>query len=49
MREMIEIVLARHTGQAREQIERDVERDRWFDAYQAMNYGLIDQVITHRE
>jgi ATP-dependent Clp protease protease subunit len=49
MREMIEVVLARHTGQAREQIERDVERDRWFDAYQAMNYGLIDQVITHRE
>jgi ATP-dependent Clp protease protease subunit len=49
MREMIEVVLARHTGQPREQIERDVERDRWFDAYQAMNYGLIDQVITHRE
>ena len=49
MREMIEIVLARHTGQAREQIERDVERDKIMSAIQAKEYGLIDEVIAHRE
>jgi ATP-dependent Clp protease protease subunit len=30
-------------------IERDVERDRIMSASQAKEYGLIDQVITHRE
>ncbi len=48
MREQTSGILARHTGQPLEQIEKDVERDRWLDAYQAMEYGLIDQVITHR-
>jgi ATP-dependent Clp protease protease subunit len=49
MRELTSGILARHTGQPLEQIERDVERDRWLDPYQAVEYGLIDQVITHRE
>jgi ATP-dependent Clp protease, protease subunit len=49
MREMTSKLLAKHTGQTLETVERDVERDRWFDAYQAMNYGLIDQVISKRE
>jgi ATP-dependent Clp protease, protease subunit len=49
MREMTSRILAHHTGQPIEQIEKDVERDRWFDAFQAKTYGLIDQVITHRE
>ena len=49
MRELTSGILARHTGQPMEQIERDVERDRWLDAVQAKEYGLIDQVITHRE
>jgi ATP-dependent Clp protease protease subunit len=49
MREMTSKLLAKHTDQTLETIERDVERDRWFDAYQAMNYGLIDQVISKRE
>ncbi|HQR38686.1 MAG TPA: ATP-dependent Clp endopeptidase proteolytic subunit ClpP [Blastocatellia bacterium] len=49
MRELTSGILARHTGQPMEQIERDVERDRWLDAIQAKEYGLIDQVITHRE
>jgi ATP-dependent Clp protease protease subunit len=49
MREMTSKLLAKHTEQSLETIERDVERDRWFDAYQAMNYGLIDQVISKRE
>src|SRR6185295_16762296 len=49
MRELTSGILAKHTGQPMEQIERDGERDRWLDPYQATEYGLIDQVITRRE
>ena len=49
MRKLTSEILAKHTGQPYEMIERDVERDRIMDAYQAKEYGLIDQVITHRE
>ncbi|MCS6883807.1 MAG: ATP-dependent Clp endopeptidase proteolytic subunit ClpP [Acidobacteriota bacterium] len=49
MRRLTSEILAKHTGQPFEVIERDVERDRIMDAYQAKEYGLIDQVITHRE
>ncbi len=49
MRELTSGILAKHTGQPMEQIERDVERDRWLDADQAREYGLVDQVISHRE
>ena len=40
--------IAMHTGQAVEQIELDFERDRWFTAEQAKEYGLIDHVIEQR-
>lgn len=49
MRALTSEILARHTGQAIDVIERDVERDRIMSASQAKEYGLIDQVITHRE
>lgn len=49
MRKLTSDILAKHTGQPFEIIEKDVERDRIMDAYQAKEYGLIDQVITHRE
>ena len=39
-------LIAQHTGQTVEQIEHDADRDRWFTAEQAKEYGLIDQVIT---
>jgi ATP-dependent Clp protease protease subunit len=35
-----------HTGQAPEQIEADSDRDRWFTADEARDYGFIDKVIT---
>jgi ATP-dependent Clp protease protease subunit len=38
--------VAFHTGQTQEQIERDSDRDRWFTADEAKNYGFIDSVIT---
>jgi ATP-dependent Clp protease protease subunit len=40
--------IAEHTGQTVEQIEKDSERDRWFTAEQAKEYGLIDEVIVKR-
>ena len=40
--------IAHHTGQTVEQIEEDSERDRWFTAEQAKDYGIIDSVILRR-
>ena len=40
--------IAHHTGQPIEQIEADSERDRWFTAEQAKEYGIIDDVIVRR-
>ena len=39
-------LIAEHTGQSVEQIESDADRDRWFTADQAKEYGFIDNVIT---
>ncbi|HEX7957524.1 MAG TPA: ATP-dependent Clp endopeptidase proteolytic subunit ClpP [Pyrinomonadaceae bacterium] len=49
MRELTSNIIAKHTGQPFEQVERDVERDRIMSATQAKEYGLIDEVITHRQ
>jgi ATP-dependent Clp protease protease subunit len=43
-REMAEIT-AQQTGQSVEQIEKDADRDRWFTAAQAKDYGFVDEVI----
>ena len=40
--------IAEHTGQTVEQIEEDSERDRWFTAEQAKNYGIVDSVAQRR-
>ena len=37
---------AAHSGQSVEQIERDSDRDRWFTATEALDYGLVDVVLT---
>ena len=41
-------LIAVHTGQEVDQIERDSDRDRWFTAEQAKDYGIIDEVIQRR-
>ena len=46
MREIINKLLATHTGQSQERIERDVERDFIMNSEQAKQYGLIDEIIT---
>jgi len=38
-------ILARHTGQDIENIQRDSERDKYFSAHEAKEYGLVDDVI----
>jgi ATP-dependent Clp protease protease subunit len=40
--------IAHHTGQSVEQIQEDSERDRWFTAEQAKEYGIIDHVSVKR-
>jgi ATP-dependent Clp protease, protease subunit len=48
MRSRIDELYARHTGQPLEQVHDDMERDRFFTAEQAVDYGLVDRVIAHR-
>ena len=40
--------IAEHTGQSIETIETDSDRDRWFTAEEASDYGIIDKVIVRR-
>ena len=41
-------LMAKHTGRPVEQIERDVDRDRFMSADEAKEYGIIDQIVAHR-
>lgn len=47
-RETINSILAERTGRPIEEIRQDTERDNFMSAEEAMNYGLIDKVITNR-
>jgi ATP-dependent Clp protease protease subunit len=38
-------ILARHSGRGSEQVEKDIERDRFMDAREALDYGLIDEIL----
>jgi ATP-dependent Clp protease protease subunit len=42
-------ILAKHTGQPLEVIERDSDRDYYLDAKGAVEYGLVDEVLTSAE
>ena len=48
LRERLNSLLADHTGQTMEVIERDTERDRFMSAERSVEYGLVDEVITSR-
>ena len=39
-------IMAKHTGQSVDQIERDCERDKWLAAEEAADYGIVDQVLA---
>jgi ATP-dependent Clp protease protease subunit len=49
MREEMETILSLHTGRTKEQIEKEIERDRILTADAAKEYGIIDQVIASRK
>jgi len=44
-RQMADLI-AQHTGQSVDQIEKDSDRDRWFNAQEAKEYGLVDEVVA---
>ena len=48
LREELNEVLARHTGQPLERIKTDTDRDYYMSGEEAKEYGLVDQVIIHR-
>ncbi len=45
VRARIDQIYAHHTGRAEEEVRRDMERDRFFTAEQALEYGMIDRVL----
>ncbi|MFN5446133.1 MAG: ATP-dependent Clp endopeptidase proteolytic subunit ClpP [bacterium] len=48
LRERLNAILSENTGQAIDQIGRDTDRDNFMSAEQAVEYGMIDKVLTHR-
>ena len=49
MRERLNRILANHTGQDYEKVKNDTDRDYWMLAEEALEYGIVDEVITGRE
>lgn len=49
MRNLLEDLLARHSSKSREDIEKDIERDKILTAQEAVEYGLIDQILSTRK
>ena len=47
IKERLNHILIKHTGQTLEKIEQDTDRDRFMSAEEAVEYGLIDHVIEH--
>jgi len=45
LRERLYEILAKHTGQTKEKIEKDCDRNLWFDAEEAIKYGLADRIM----
>jgi len=49
LKRRLEEIYANHTGKSQEEISRDMERDFFMSPQEAVEYGIIDTVITHRE
>jgi ATP-dependent Clp protease protease subunit len=49
MRSLLEQVIARHSGRTEEQVRTDIERDKILTAQEAVDYGLVDEVIKSRK
>ncbi len=44
----LEAIMARHTGQSEEKLQKDMDRDYYMSPDEAKDYGIIDRVIVHR-
>ncbi len=49
MRTLLEEMITHHTGRHNEEVRRDIERDKILTAQEALEYGLVDQVISSRK
>ncbi len=49
MRDRLDEILAFHTGKSKEEVHRDTERDRILGATEAVEYGLVDRVMSRRK
>jgi len=49
MRALLEVMLAKHTGKSVEEVSKDIERDKILTAAEAVEYGIIDQVLASRK
>ena len=49
MRELLDEILAHHTGQTVEKVANDTDRDFIMSADEAKDYGIVDEVISNRE
>lgn len=49
MRERLEEIYAHHTGKSKDEVHTDTERDKIFSAEDAVEYGLADKIMSHRE
>lgn len=50
VRKLTDQIYAKHTGQTEEEVHKAMERDRFFTPEQALEYGLIDQVVhSHKD
>jgi len=48
LRKRLDEILAKHTNQPLEKVEKDTERDYFLSATEALEYGIIDKIIEHR-
>ncbi|MEJ1086845.1 ATP-dependent Clp protease proteolytic subunit [Microbacterium sp. Mu-80] len=49
MRTWLEETMAKHTGKAAEQVNKDIDRDKILSAQEALEYGIVDQVLSSRK
>lgn len=49
LRKRMAEILAKHTGQKLEQVEQDIDRDKFMTSEESKAYGIIDDILTHRD
>ncbi|MEM7589620.1 MAG: ATP-dependent Clp protease proteolytic subunit [Myxococcota bacterium] len=47
-KQMLNLIIAQHTGRAAKQIEKETDRDHYLDAQEAVDYGVVDQIVSRR-